>query len=117
MTPAIIAHLLPWPIVGGGEIATMRLVQAIQQDRQFRCLAFCPGADTDVARAFEHDLVESIPYTPTDFSYRRGWRYFQHALRLARQFRAHHVDLVHCSDLMGAYHAALAARLAGIPVI
>jgi glycosyltransferase involved in cell wall biosynthesis len=27
------------------------------------------------------------------------------------------VDLVHCADLLGAYHAALAGRLAGIPVI
>jgi glycosyltransferase involved in cell wall biosynthesis len=38
-------------------------------------------------------------------------------LTLARQFREHHIDLVHCADLLASSHATLAARFAGIPVV
>jgi len=117
MTAATIAYVLPWSIVGGGEIATLRLAQAIQEDGRFHCLAFCPGPETDVAHACERASLDTVAYTPAEFSYRRAWPYLRHTARLARELKKRHVDLVHCSDLMGAYHAAPAARLAGVPVV
>ena len=117
MSAATLAYVLPWPTVGGGEIATLRLARAIQEDRRFHCLAFCPGADTAVAHACERASLDTVAYTPAEFSYRRAWPYLRHTARLAREFKKRHVDLVHCSDLMAAYHGAPAARLAGVPVV
>jgi glycosyltransferase involved in cell wall biosynthesis len=50
-------------------------------------------------------------------SYRHPATFLRSSLALAREFRRRRIDLVHCSDLLAAYHAGLAGRLARIPVI
>ena len=39
------------------------------------------------------------------------------SVALARTFRRASVDLVHCSDVVAAFRATLAAKLAGLPTI
>jgi len=112
-----VAHLLLWPNIGGGEIATLRVVEALEKGDEYQNIAFCHEGNTEVARLFDKHGIETTDYQSADFSYRHPAPFITSALALAAKFRQHSVDLVHCSDLHGAYHAGLAARLARIPII
>jgi glycosyltransferase involved in cell wall biosynthesis len=113
---ARIAHILPWPAVGGTEHATLRIALAVDRDR-FASVAFCvPGADA-VRTLFEQEGFECATYQPATPSYRRAIGFIRDSIRLARQFRRRRIDLVHCADLLAAHHAALAGWLARVPVV
>jgi glycosyltransferase involved in cell wall biosynthesis len=112
-----IAHILLWPHIGGGEIATLRVAKALEEDDEFQSVAFCHGANTDVARLFAEHGIETTAYETSDYSYRHAGPFLIKAIRLAAKLRRLRIDLVHCSDLTGAYHAGPAARLARIPII
>ena len=111
-----IAHILPFPAVGGTEHATLRIVQAIDSSR-FRSVAFrLPEADA-VSAFFSAAGVPCTTYEPIDPSYRHATRYLNASLKLARQFRQERIDLVHCANVLAALHAALAAWLARRPLV
>ena len=112
-----VAHMLLWPQIGGGEIATLRVAKAIEEAGEFQSVAFCHGDDTEVARLFAEHGIETTGYRTADYSYRRAVPFIASAVRLAGRLRRRRIDLVHCSDMAGAYHAGLAARLARIPII
>ena len=114
--PPVIGYVLQCGTVGGGEVATLRVARALAERRRFHPVALCLDGSA-VLRAFESASIETVPFTPAEFSYRRGWRYARSVVTIARTIRRLGIDLVHCSDLMSAYHAALAARLAGVPVL
>lgn len=80
-------------------------------------IAFCVDQRTPVSASFEAQGTETISYVPIGPSYRRPRPFVENSMRLAREFRRRRVNLVHCSDLLAAYHAAFAAWLAGIPAI
>jgi glycosyltransferase involved in cell wall biosynthesis len=110
-TPLRIAHVLPWPTVGGVEHGTLRLIAGLDKDR-FGSIAFCAGGGTEVADLFESHGVPTAGYLPVEPSLTRPG--FASATRaLAREFRQRGIDIVHCADLLGAFHAGPAARLAG----
>jgi glycosyltransferase involved in cell wall biosynthesis len=111
-----VAYVLPWPTIGGGEISTLRLAQAMARDRNISPLAFCHD-HSDVARAFRDSAFQTHSIEGREYSYRSPWPYVRSTVRLARALRRERVDLVHCSDLMAAYYAAPAARLASVPVL
>ena len=113
---ATVAHILPFPTIGGTEHATLRIARAVDPTR-FRSVAFTTAGADQVRAFFDGAGIEAVPYTAPVHSYRRAAAFVRDSVRLAAQFRAHRVDLVHCADLLGAYHAALAGRLAGVPVI
>ena len=113
---ATIAHILPFPTIGGTEHATLRIARAVDP-RRFRNVAFTTAGADQVHTFFADAGVEAVKYAAPVHSYRRAPAFVRDSAKLAAQFRTHHVDLVHCADLLGAYHAALAGRLAGIPVI
>ena len=115
--PRRIAHVLLWPDIGGGEIATLRIARALDESGDFQSIAFCHGEDTEVARLFAQNQIETTPYKAADYSYRRAARFLASAVRLAAMLRQKAIDLVHCSDMAGAYHAGLAAKLARIPIV
>lgn len=111
-----IAHILPFPSVGGTEHATVRIAKAVDPGR-FTSIAFCiPSAGP--VRQFVSDLgIPCTTYEPPVPSYRHGRAYLHLSIRLARELRRRHVDVVHCSDLQAAHQVALAGRLAGLPVL
>ncbi len=114
--PHTIAHILPFPELGGTEHATLRIAKAVDRS-QFTNVAFhLPEAEPVRALFAEHG-VPGVPYEPAVPSYRSAAAYLRSSLKLARAFKQHKVDLVHCADLLAAHHAALAGRLAGIPVL
>jgi glycosyltransferase involved in cell wall biosynthesis len=68
-------------------------------------------------KMFGEDGFPHTTYEPATPSYRRAPGFFRGSMDLARELKRHQVDLVHCADLLAGYHAALAGRLARIPVI
>ncbi len=111
-----IAHILPFPSVGGTEHATLRIAQVVDASR-FSSVAFgLPEADS-VRSLFVAAGVPCTAYEPAVPSYRDIAGYFRASFRLAREFKRQRVDLVHCADLLAAHHAGLAGRLARVPVL
>ena len=111
-----IAHVLCWPNVGGTEVATLRLAQALSTE-EFTHIAFCAHGDSPVPELFSASGFEAVSCTLTELGLRRPLPFLKSSLRLARQLKALRIDLVHCSDVMSGIHATFAARLAGLPVV
>jgi glycosyltransferase involved in cell wall biosynthesis len=111
-----IAHILCWPNLGGTEIATLRLGQALKHSG-FSHLAFCAHHPSSTSRIFLTNDFEVIPYRVSELSLRNPLPYWASSLGLARAFRDSGVALVHGSDLLATYSAVLGARLARIPVV
>lgn len=111
-----IAHVLPFPAVGGVEIGALRLMQGARE-RGWRNTAFYIEGATAVARHCAAAGFAVTEFEPVEPSYRRPRAYLQNAWQLARQFKRQGVTLVHCQDLLAAYLAAPAGKLAGVPVL
>jgi glycosyltransferase involved in cell wall biosynthesis len=111
-----VAHILPFPAVGGTEIATRRVAHAARGSG-FESIAYCRPEAEPVRELFRESGIEIAGYEPVAPSYRSFLPYLRNARRLAADFRARGVDLIHCSDILGALLAGYAGRLAGIPVL
>ena len=114
--PIRVGQVLPWPSIGGVERASVRIAEAIEP-LGFESVAFCAGERTAVFEEFTTHGVEAVGYAPAEVSYRHPGTFLRSSLALAREFRRRRIDIVHCSDLLAAYHAGLAGRLARVPVI
>lgn len=111
-----IAHVLPFPAVGGTEHATMRIAKSVDTSR-FTSVAFHLPEAKSVAQFFSAAGVPCTPYVPAEPSYRHAVAYLRASLAIARELRRQRVDLVHCADLLAAHHAGLAGWLARVPVL
>jgi glycosyltransferase involved in cell wall biosynthesis len=119
MNPQIlkrIAHILPFPSVGGTEHATLRIAKAVDPAR-FTSIAFCVPEAAPVREFVTGSAIPCMTYEPPVPSYRHGTAYLRSSVRLARELLRCQVDIVHCSDLLAAHQVALAGRLAGLPVL
>jgi glycosyltransferase involved in cell wall biosynthesis len=56
-------------------------------------------------------------YEPVAPSYRSPGSFVANSFRLAREFRRNEITLVHCADILAAYFAGYAARMARIPLL
>lgn len=110
-----IAHILPWSNVGGVELATLRLAQAVRP--RYQSKIFCLDEDVAVRNLFAEAGFETISYQPIIPSYRHLTRFLRDSYALAQEFKRHEIDIVHCSDLLAAYYAAVAGRMANLPVL
>ena len=112
-----VAHLLPWPGIGGTEHATLRIARAAAE-RGYRNIAFYRRGLARRRRVLSRCRAGDGARTrwpssvPSAAAVRRGTR-----SRCARAFRAQGVDLVHCADIDAALQVAPAGRLAGVPVL
>lgn len=114
--PYTIAHILPYPSVGGTEHATLRIAKAIDPAR-FTSMAFCL-ADAEPVRAVVTEAgIPCASYDPPVPSYRHGAAFIRSSWKVACELMRRRVDLVHCADLLAAHQVALAGRLAGLPVL
>lgn len=80
-------------------------------------VAYCAGGPSAVTRLFAASSIATRGFAPAEFSYRHPFAYATASRRLAEQFRADRLDLVHGSDLTAAYQAGAAARLASVPFV
>jgi len=111
-----VAHVLPWPGIGGTEHATLRIARAAAE-RGHRSVAFYREDSPVVGEFFRDAGLETAPYALAELSLRNPLPFMRNTLALRRSFRAHGVDLVHCADIDAALQAAPAGRLAGVPVL
>lgn len=110
-----IAHILPWPSVGGTEHATLRLARAVAP--RYQSKVFCLEDATNVSKLFSDQGFKTFSYQPIVPSYRHVNRFLRDSYRLAQEFKRHEIDVIHCADVLAAYHAAVAGRIAGRPVL
>jgi hypothetical protein len=111
-----IAHIMPWSSVGGTEHATLRLAQALR-NRKYEHTIFCPEATGPVAAMFAGAGFEVVEYRGVEPSYRHPRNFLSASFALSRELRKRGIDLVHCADLLAAYYAGLAGKLARLPVL
>ena len=110
-----IAHILPWPSVGGTEHATLRLAQAVEA--RYQSKIFCLDQAVAVRNMYADAGFETVSYKPITPSYRHLKRFLHDSYVLAQEFRRTDIDIVHCSDILAAYHVAVAGRMANLPVL
>jgi glycosyltransferase involved in cell wall biosynthesis len=111
-----IAHILAWPIVGGTEISSLRIARGLTGP-DYEHVAFCT-ADAPVVESFFRSAgFQTATFRSVDLSYRKPGPFLRASIGLARELRRQRIALVHCSDLMAGLRAALAAKLARLPVL
>lgn len=115
-TQKIIAHILPWPNVGGTEQATLRIARAVEGP-EFRNIFFHLEGATSVKDLFNAAGFETISYRAVEPSYSHPKVFLQESFQRSREFARRKVDLVHCSDILAAHWTAVSARMARIPVL
>lgn len=110
-----VLHVLPFPGVGGTEIATRRIADGVRGfGVESRALLLRP-TDPQTSYLREAGIPCTVAQPRPEPSFRRGARFLRESWGLARACRD--VDLVHCADIPAAYHVAVAGRLAGVPVL
>lgn len=114
--PHNIAHILPWPSIGGTELATLRIAEAVESD-EFHNIAFCQADAGPVREIFESAGFEVARYLAVAPSYRHSPPFLRNSFSLAREFKRREISLVHGSDLLAVYYAAVAGKLARVPVL
>jgi len=111
-----IAHVLAWSIVGGTEISVLRIAQG-QAGSDYEHVAFCTAGAKVVESFFHAGGLRTSTFESVDLSYRRPGPFLKASIRLARELRRQKVALIHCSDLMAGLRAAVAGKLARLPVL
>ena len=114
--PRRIAHVLPWPTVGGTEHAQLRLATAVEGD-EFTSIAVCLSTAAPVRALFRAAGIPIVEYEAVEPSYRHPFEYLRASIALARELRRHRVDLVHFADILAAHRCSFAALLAGVPSV
>lgn len=110
-----VLHVLPFPGIGGTEIATRRIAEGLRPfGVESRALLLAPS---DVQVSYLHDagIACVVPQSKPEPSFRNGGRFLLDSWQLARTYKE--FDIVHCADVSAAYYAAVAGRLAKIPVV
>jgi glycosyltransferase involved in cell wall biosynthesis len=107
--------VLPFPGVGGTEIATRRIIDAVLPFGVENSALLLRPTEEQAAYLRAAGVPIVIPRVVPEPSFRRALRFMFDSHTLARAFMD--VDLIHCADVPGAYYAAVAGRLAGVPVL
>jgi glycosyltransferase involved in cell wall biosynthesis len=116
-TPLRVAHLMPWPGLGGVATAQLRLALALEETVEVKSIAFCHGGRTRVAEMFADAGLETIGYEAGEFSYFHPKAFLRGSRAFLKLLREQKIDIVHTADLLGVYHAGLACKLARVPLV
>ncbi|HEY3041181.1 MAG TPA: glycosyltransferase [Pyrinomonadaceae bacterium] len=110
-----IAHILPWRSIGGTEHGTLRLADAVAG--HYNSTIFYLKGASPVRGMFAHARFDTVAYEPIIPSYRHLKKFLQDSYALSQEFKRREIDIVHCSDILAGYHAAVAGRMANLPVV
>jgi glycosyltransferase involved in cell wall biosynthesis len=116
MNTVRVAHIMPFANIGGTEKATLRLAEAASHCG-FENSIYCPREAEDLKRFYREHCFSTASYEQVEPSYHHPMPYLRAAQSLAQDMKRHHVQIVHCAEVLGAHYAALAGRLAGAFVI
>jgi glycosyltransferase involved in cell wall biosynthesis len=114
--PKLVAHILPFPSVGGTEQATLRIMKAVEP-YGYSGVAVLLEHTEELRQFFEDSGRPVVGWPAPTPSLRHGKTFLAESRALAGELTRLKVNLVHCSDFKAAWHTALAGRLAGVPVI
>lgn len=107
---------MPWAAVGGTELATLRVAEAARS-HGYRNILFHPGGNPAFSRFIGAQGFETVEFNAIEPEKGKLAAFLGQTLWLAREFRRRKVDLVHCAELLAGDQAAVAARLAGKPLV
>ena len=111
-----IAHILPFPAIGGTEIGQLRIMKAARKVGLESFVFYLPDAPV-VGKFFENAGFEAVPQAPPQPSFRYAAKFYSQSRALSGELRHRGATIVHCADVLAAYHAGAAARMAGLPLI
>ena len=111
-----VAHILPWPEVGGTEIATVRIAKLLVCDR-FEHVPYILSGENGCRRLFAGEGFETREFTAVEPSWRHPGPWWRASWALAQDMRRRGITLMHCANVLAAHYAAWAGRLAGLPVL
>ena len=111
-----VGHVLPFPGIGGTEIAALRIMQTLEPFG-FESVAICLQDFAPLLALLRAAGISTLHWVPPVPSYRHAARFLAASRLLAGEFRRLRLDLIHCQDYGAAYQTALAGRLAGVPVL
>lgn len=107
---------MPFPEIGGTELQTLRIAQTAK-DLGFDNRVYYPAGAAAVAELYESEGFATEAYPQIPPSYRRPRAFLRGSRALAKSFRTHKVDIVHCADILAGLFTGLAGRLSGARVI
>jgi glycosyltransferase involved in cell wall biosynthesis len=117
MTPLRrIAHILPFPGIGGTEHATLRIAQAVAP-HGYESIMVCLHDTESLRNLFAEGGFPITVWPATEPSIRHGKAFLDASRALAAEFKRLQVQLVHCSDALAGYYVAFAGYLAKLPVL
>ncbi len=111
-----VAHVLPWPNIGGTELQTLRLAQAARE-LGYSNTIYVPAGAAKVKALFADDGFKVREYDQVQPSFSKPAHFWRNSCGLATVFRVQRIGVVHCSDILGAYFTAVAGRMAKARVI
>lgn len=111
-----LAHILPWPNIGGTELQTLRLAQAARELRYANAI-YVPAGAAKVRALFSEHGFKVREYDQVQPSLTKPAHFWRNSRGLATVFRQQGIDIVHCSDILAAYFVAAAGRMARAKVI
>lgn len=110
-----VLHVLPFPGVGGTEIATRRVIDGVRNfGVDSRALLLRP-TDEQIDYFHNAGIPCTVLHPPPEPSFRHGATFLAESAQLAKV--CVDVDLLHCADVPAAFRVGVAGRLAGIPVL
>lgn len=115
--PLRVLHVLPFPGVGGTEIATLRIAQGLAPHGVESSALLLDPDDAQRAWLAEAGLPFRAVARKPEPGLRKLARFFRDSVALARTLRTQRIELLHCADVDAAYFVAVAGRMAGIPVL
>lgn len=112
-----IGHILPFPAIGGTEVATLRIIEATLPSG-IEHVVFHRADTPAVGAYFAAAGVVTVPFKPPAASLLRRLPSFVRASKvLAQQFRDARLSGLHGADILAGQMVGLAGRLAHLPMI
>ncbi len=116
MRPIRVAHILPWPTVGGVEQATLRIMKLAVGDG-LEHVAYCLDGEHAAREFFTGAGCETASFRAVQPSLRRPGGWWRANRELARDLRLRGITVVHCADVVAAHYVSPAGRTIGVPVL
>lgn len=116
MKPIRVAHILPWPNVGGVEQATLRIIK-LASGEGLEHVAYCLGGEHAAREFFAGAGCEMASFEAVQPSLRHPGPWWTANRELARDLRRSEITVVHCADVIAAHYVSPAGRMAGVPVL
>lgn len=111
-----VLHVLPFPGIGGTEVATRRVAEAVRPFGVESAALLLRPVD-DLRGYLEEAGIACLDgvQRPEPSLFRSVPSFLSNSRALAQTFRA--FDLIHCADMSAAYYVTVAGRFAGRPVL